>query len=446
MKNHIPFLTATCVLLLAGCTNDQAWMELKEKQEAEAQRLTELQKTIDGLKKSDSPFSLVLTEAPADTVSKGLDFTGIVRVNPSGVALTKDMVALDYISGKQFYPVGPEEGTKASYVKKSDYFSLKGFEADKNASSEVLDGQYVATLTTSAKEAVWDDSRLAFVGAYVDKDGKNQLVSSHPFKTVMMPLPEEGLSPWVYPHASFLIREKKHTPEGAEYFEDNFGTVYVPLDGVVFKTKDDTDGRFYAAENLGGISFALDDDCGASVKMEYDLKKRYVSFVPDTTGNLTWRAFQDSTGIKRQEVKGTMLLKDRWGGVSSYHLNMYWYNSNVLPLHFEGTPEEIKKGIQVDFVEEVKKLGLDYTDLEKARRVTPGYIHRMYNDLTFEPFDDKQQEKGELVLYTTPVPGETYRTEELRTLTVGVSEVDTKMAPVTLSFKLAITLTVKAGS
>ena len=32
-----------------------------------------------------------------------------------------------------------------------------------------------------------------------------------------------------------------------------------------------------------GISFALDDDCEASVKMEYDLKNRYVSFVPDTS-------------------------------------------------------------------------------------------------------------------------------------------------------------------
>ena len=50
---------------------------------------------------------------------------------------------------------------------------------------------------------------MAFVGAYVDKEGKTQLVSSNPFKTVMMPLPEEGLSPWIYPHASFLIQEKK---------------------------------------------------------------------------------------------------------------------------------------------------------------------------------------------------------------------------------------------
>ena len=50
---------------------------------------------------------------------------------------------------------------------------------------------------------------MAFVGAYVDKEGKNQLVSSDPFNMVMMPLPSEGLSPWIYPNASFLIEEKK---------------------------------------------------------------------------------------------------------------------------------------------------------------------------------------------------------------------------------------------
>ena len=69
-------------------------------------------------KKSDTPFSLVVAVPPADTVSKGLDFTSTLRINPSGLAFTKDMIALDYISGKQFYRVEPNE-TKASYVKSS---------------------------------------------------------------------------------------------------------------------------------------------------------------------------------------------------------------------------------------------------------------------------------------------------------------------------------------
>ena len=457
MKNPIICLLGISLAVLAGCVQDDlSWKELidaqqeeldaqKAKQEAEALRLAQLKETIDGLKKSDTPFSLVMAEAPADTVSKGLDFTGLIRVNPSGLTFTKEMLALDYISGKQFFRVDPDAQTKASYIKKPDYFSLKNLEVDKNGSGEALNGQYVTTLTTAAEEAVWNDAHMAFVGAYVDKEGKNQLVSPDPFNTVMMPLPAEGLSPWIYPHASFLINEKKKTAEGKEYFEERFGTVYVPLDKVLFKTKDDSDGRYYTPDNLKDIAFVLDEDCTASVKLDYDLKKRYVSFEPDTTANLTWREFKDSTGIKRQEVRGTMLLKDRWGGVSSYHMKMYWYNTNVITLNYEATEQEIKNGLTVDFSEEVKKLGLVYADMAACRRVLPIPTHHMYNDLAFEDLDDKNPERGELVLYHTPTPGRTYSTNELRSVSVGVSEVDDKFVPITVSFKMVINVMVKAN-
>lgn len=457
MKNHFICLLGISLAVLAGCVQDDlSWKELidaqqeeldaqKAKQEAEALRLAQLKETIDGLKKSDTPFSLVMAEAPADTVSKGLDFTGLIRVNPSGLTFTKEMLALDYISGKQFFRVDPDAQTKASYIKKPDYFSLKNLEVDKNGSGEALNGQYLTTLTTAAEEAVWNDAHMAFVGAYVDKEGKNQLVSSDPFNTVMMPLPAEGLSPWIYPHASFLINEKKKTAEGKEYFEERFGTVYVPLDKVLFKTKDDSDGRYYTPDNLKDIAFVLDEDCTASVKLDYDLKKRYVSFEPDTTANLTWREFKDSTGIKRQEVRGTMVLKDRWGGVSSYHMKMYWYNTNVITLNYEATEQEIKNGLTVDFSEEVKKLGLVYSDMTACRRVLPIPAHHMYNDLAYEAFDDKNPERGELVLYHTPTPGRTYSTNELRSVSVGVSEVDDKFVPITVSFKMVINVMVKAN-
>lgn len=457
MKNPIICLLGISLAVLAGCVQDDlSWKELidaqqeeldaqKAKQEAEALRLAQLKETIDGLKKSDTPFSLVMAEAPADTVSKGLDFTGLIRVNPSGLTFTKEMLALDYISGKQFFRVDPDAQTKASYIKKPDYFSLKNLEVDKNGSGEALNGQYLTTLTTAAEVAVWNDAHMAFVGAYVDKEGKNQLVSSDPFNTVMMPLPAEGLSPWIYPHASFLINEKKKTAEGKEYFEERFGTVYVPLDKVLFKTKDDSDGRYYTPDNLKDIAFVLDEDCTASVKLDYDLKKRYVSFEPDTTANLTWREFKDSTGIKRQEVRGTMVLKDRWGGVSSYHMKMYWYNTNVITLNYEATEQEIKNGLTVDFSEEVKKLGLVYSDMTACRRVLPIPAHHMYNDLAYEAFDDKNPERGELVLYHTPTPGRTYSTNELRSVSVGVSEVDDKFVPITVSFKMVINVMVKAN-
>ena len=450
MKNRIPLIVASCLALLSSCVildDDLSWKELIDSQkEAAEQRLADLQKLIEGLKKNDGPFSLVIAEAPADTVSKGLDFGSTIRVNPSGVAVTKDMLALDYISGKQFYRVDPDKvpGTKASYLKKSDYFYLKEFEADKNASEEVLEGQYKATIGTAAEEAVWDDSNLAFVGAYVDKEGKTQLVSSDPFKTVMMPLPAEGLSPWIYPHASFQIVEKKKTDDGTEYTEPRFGAVYVPLDAVLFKTKDDTDGREYTSENLRDVTFALDEDCTATVKVEYDLKKRYVSFEPDTVGSPAWEAFRDSTGVKRQDVKGTMFLHDRWGGVSTYHLTMSWYNTTTYTINYEATAKEITDGFKVDLSEEVKKLGLSYADMEKCRRVVPIPVHHMAHDLSYEPFDLNNPEKGELVLYDDPVPGKTYTTQELRSIAVGISEIDAMNTPLSVSFRIVLNVTVKA--
>ena len=441
MKYHKLVLAAASLFLVAGC-DDLFQLSVQEELENQDKRLTELQQTLDGIKKSDTPFSLVVAVPPADTVSKGLDFTSTLRINPSGLAFTKDMIGLDYISGKQFYRVEPNE-TKASYVKSSAYFSLKNFEADKNAGEETLDGQYVVTLTTKAQEAVWDDSRMAFVGAYVDKEGKNQLVSSNPFNTVMMPLPSEGLSPWIYPHASYLIQEKKKDDKGAEIIDERFGAVYLPLDGVPFKTKDDSDGRFYTSENLKDVTFVPDEGCDAAVKIDYDLKKRYVSFEPDTTGNLTWRAFNDSTGVKRQEVKGSVIMKDRWGGVSSYHVNMYWYNTYVFPINVEATVDEIKAGIKMNLMEEVNKLGLEYEVMKDCRRVTSIPVHHLYKDLAYEPFDLQKPEEGELILYATPVPRDKYQTQELRSVTINASEVDAMFAPLTVSFKLVINLTIK---
>lgn len=161
------------------------------------------------------------------------------------------------------------------------------------------------------------------------------------------------------------------------------------IDGVAFKTRDDSDGRFYTPENLADVKFVPDEGCDAAVKIDYDLKKRYVSFEPDTTANLTWRAFRDSTGIKRQEVKGSVLLKDRWGGVSS------------IP------------------------------------------IHRLFNDLSYEPQEDTDPEVGDLILYANPVPGETYQTEEIRSVLVNASELDALFSPLTVNFKIVITLLVK---
>lgn len=456
-------LIMSCLMLLAGCFHDDlSWKELLDAQgnklseqeralqeqqarlDAEQRRLDELAGKYDGLKKSDTPFMLVMATNPADTITKSVDFSSLFRVNPSGVAVTKDMIALDCISSKQFFRVEPE--TKASYVKKSDHFSLKNLEVDKNAAGESLDGQYLATLTSASEAAVWDDSRMAFVGAYVDKEGKPQYISSEAFNTVMMPLPAEGLDSWLYPHASFKM--KKTRKEGdTTVQEDTLGMVYVPLDGLTFMTQDKSDARFYSAANLSEVTFLPDEGCTAAVHIDFNQEKHYVSFVPDTTNNETWRQFQDSTGIKRQDVAGTLVLRDRWGGASTCHLVMSWYNTTVFELSYEVTAEEIRKGYPVNFTDEVAKLGLVYSDYAACRRLFPVPVHMVIDGLEYMPDDFSSQtevEKGVLTLYDTPVPGKTYRTQEIRDLRIGVSDIDPKEIPASIRLSFYISVTIKA--
>ena len=451
-------LIMSCLMLLAGCFHDdlswkdlldaqgnklseqeRALQELHARQEAEQRRLDELAGKYDGLKKSDTPFMLVMAQNPADTISKGVDFTALFRVNPSGVAVTQEMIALDCISSKQFFRVEPE--TKASYVKKSDHFSLKNLEVDKNASGETLDGQYLATLTSASEAAVWDESRMAFVGAYVDKEAKPQYISSEAFNTVMMPLPAEGLDSWSYPHASFMMKIIRRDGETTTE-EDTLGMVYVPLDGLTFKTKDGSDVRFYSAENLSEVTFMPDEGCTAAVNIDFNQEKHYVSFAPDTTNNETWRQFQDSTGIKRQDVSGTLLLRDRWGGASTLHLVMSWYNTTSFELSYEVSAEDIRKGFPVDFTEEVAKAGMVYSDYDACRRLFPLPVHMVQEGLEFMP-DGYTDEKGVLTLYETPVPGQTYRTQEIRDIRVGVSDIDVKELPVSVRFSFYINVIIK---
>lgn len=427
--------------LLTGCVQeDLSWKDqLKEQQEqldAQQKRLDELSGKYDGLKKSETPFMLVMVDNPVDTVTKGLDFNSLFRVNPSGIQLTKEMIALDCVSSKRFFSTAPN--TKASYIKPSESFSLKDLAADKNASGELLEGQYVATLTSATEETVWDESRMAFVGAYVDKEGKAQYISSEVFKTVMMPLPHEGLDLWAYPHASLYIKQKG---------EESLGAVYIPMDGKAFTSSAESESRFYSSNNLSGASFALDEGCTAPVSLEFIEKKHYLKFTPDTTGSETWRAFCDTTKLKRQIVSGTLSLKDRWGGESWMHLQMAWYNKNLVSLSYEVSAEELVKGFHLDLTEVFNAYGLDAQDLNACYRPFP------------TSGMDPSEEDGNLNLYfqdgadnpssaivnieATPIPGKTYSTRASVCYGIFVqnsSDADDAVPCVILNIELKVTI------
>jgi len=436
--NKTAVFFAAGLALLAGCVKDDlSWRALLS---VEKQKQEELAEKVEGLQKSNTPFMLVMVDVPQDTVSKGVDFASLFRVNPSGVQLTKEMIALDCVSSKQFFPVQSQSSnTKASYVTPSEHFSIKELAVDKNAAGEPREGQYLATLTTSSEEIVWDDSRMAFVGAYVDHEGKTQCVSSDVFQTVMMPLPHEGMDLWMYPHASLIIKENQ---------KDTLGSVYLPLDSKTFQMKGGGETRRYTSDMLFEASFALDEGCTAPVTLKFDDKRHFLRFTPDTTGNETWRALQDTTVLKRQDVTGILSLKDRWGGESSLHLKMSWYNVRQLALEYEVSAEDIQKGYPFDLAEPLKPYGIVQEEVLTCRRFTPfvgedaseegGLIEALFQDL-------KDLSKGTLrIMNETPVPGKTYSTRLLVTYFISVNEDDIRDTEATALLTVDINVTVKS--
>lgn len=407
MKKIAVIVTAS-LMLLAGCVKDD--LSWRAQLSVEKQSREELDKKVEELQKSNTPFMLVMVDSPVDTVTKGMDFTSRFRVNPSGVQLTKEMIALDCISSKRFFSTAPNTtaGTKASYIQPSKAFGLKDLAADKNAAGETLDGQYLATLTSATEETVWDESRMAFVGAYVDQEGKTQYVSSEVFQTVMVPLPHEGLDIWTYPHASLYIKQKG---------KETLGSIYIPLDGKAFTSSAESESRFYSSDNLVGASFALDEGCTAPVSLEFIEKKHHLQFTPDTTGSETWRAFRDTTELKRQIVSGTLSLKDRWGGESKLHLQMAWYNKRHVTLNYEVSAEELVKDWHVDLSEALKAYGLNQEDLAACFRPFPNNVEESQEEdghmtMTFPSGADKLND-AVINFADIPVPGKTYSTHSL---------------------------------
>ena len=159
-------------------------------------RVKALEDVVAGLKVSDALFGFV-NYAQADTITKGLPYLFLFRVNPSGVPFTKDMVVLDNMSSKKFLYT-PE--TRASYITESKNFVADSLGKSRTAANEETDGQYVLRLKTTETRNLIDDNIFSLVGAYLDKEKKVQYVSSTPFQLVMMPKPAPGES--AFPCAS----------------------------------------------------------------------------------------------------------------------------------------------------------------------------------------------------------------------------------------------------
>lgn len=370
-------------------------------------RVKALETIVGGLRVSNIPYGLVFIENPADTMTKGETMQMRFRINPSGVKFTKDMLLLDCFSSLCFSRKDP--GTRASYVKSSEHFSISSLEADKDAAGSTLDGQYVLKMAAAANDAVWDESILAFVGAYKDHEGKIQYFSTQSYPVVMMPRPDEGLNPWYYPNATFQSQISGKNQDGNSYVLDTLGAVFFALDGVDFIDKEKKTSRRYSAGFLKDAVFTPDAGY-PPLHAILDTDRHYVRFYPDTTGNDIWRAFQDQNGTAHQDVKGTVTLTDRWGATASYQLSMAWYNTINLVENVTVKMSDLNLQnpiVSVDMTESFKSAGYDASLIKDGMRIQSFDIYSVNwdSDFVFEPVFRQNSRILNLELHGTIVPG-----------------------------------------
>lgn len=363
-------------------------------------RVKSLEQAVAGLKVSDQIFGFV-NYAQADTITKGLPYLFLFRVNPSGVPFTKDMVVLDNMSSKKFL-YSPE--TRASYITESKNFVPDSLGKSRNAANEETDGQYVLRLKTTETRNLIDDNVFSLVGAYQDKEQKVQYVSSTPFQLVMMPTPEEGLTYWGYAHGNVTFGQMKSVKvpsqsgqpsqpgqpgqpgqDGQQGQDDNFinvwtetlGSICYSFDHRTYRNeKDDSDTRTYSCKNIRSFTFEGNSKKDSIVIMEPHRDSGYVRFIPDTT-KAEWAALLDTTKHTTLKVSGKIHAFDRYGGSSTFPVEMTWYSryTDTLTVNlkvadfFETTADgEKRKAVQIDVNDMFKKRGFIVPEVNNLYR------------------------------------------------------------------------------
>ena len=344
-------------------------------------RVKALEDLVAGLKVSDSVFGFVMY-TQKDTITKGLKFPITFRVNPSGVPFTKDMVVLDNMSSTKFLV---EEDVKASYITESKNFYVDSLGKTRNASEEEMDGQYFARMANKDTRNMIDDNLFSLVGAYRDKNDVVQYVSSNPFQVVMMPTPEEGLYPWLYAHGSATRLVQVITPEvpaegdtpaqeGRSYFKEELGSITFSLDSRSYKQENGTAKQSYSTKKyIRTLSFEGDTKADSIVIFQPVKDSGFVRFIPDTS-KAEWAALLDTTKLASLKVKGKIVAADRFGGASSFPVEMTWYSRHIDTVDVVKkvsdfyTADGTKQPVYLDLESEFEKLGFYYLEVDSARR------------------------------------------------------------------------------
>lgn len=351
---------------------DKEVADLNNKISGLEKRVKALEDMVSGLKVSDAIFGFVSYAQP-DTITKGLPYLTTFRLNPSGVPFSLNMVVLDNMSSKKYLY---RPATKASYITESKNFVPDSLGKTRNAANEETDGQYFLRLKTTEKRNLIDDNIFSLVGAYRDKESKIQYVSSTPFSLVMMPTPEEGLSQWSYSHGNVTHAEAKSIKlpgkEGEQPGEEQYIEVWTETLGDICYSFDhrnyvnetnENDTRTYSCENLRSFVYEGNSAKDSIIIFEPHRDSGYVRFLPDTT-RAEWSALLDTTKHSTLKISGKIHAFDRYGGSSTFPVEMTWYSRytdtltvNVKSADFFEADGVTRKSVEVNLEQILKKRG-----------------------------------------------------------------------------------------
>ena len=353
---------------------------LKETVEGIEKRLATLEAMVGGLRVSNAVFGFVTYMNQTDTITKGLKYPFLFRVNPSGVKFTQDMVVLDNMSNKKFLRVT----TKASYVTPSTNFVVDTLARTRNASNQEQEGQYQLFLKTTETRNMIDDNTFSLVGAYRDNESKVQYVSSNPFGLVMMPTPAEGLDAWGYLRGQVTHAELVSTPDPndadktIDAWKETIGEICYSFDRTLYRNeKDDSDTRNYSVDNLRSFQWEGDTAADSIVIFEPVRDSAFVRFLPDTS-RIEWGALLDTTQLSSLTVSGKIIAFDRYGGSSEFPVKMIWYSRFADTLTFnmnvsdfwkdngDGTESRVRP--ELDIKKELEDRGYVFSDIQASVR------------------------------------------------------------------------------
>ena len=284
MKKYLFYFSAIAMAALAtGCTKD-GWKD-----------------DVEALKKP-TPSGIVLLDVSAVTAVKGTSFELRLRVNPSGVEVTKENLELDLRNSDTYVQYDPSEQTgaaaqsKAGYVTPSDYYGIVGVEADRNAAGEPLDGQWIVTVATRGEGNFRNVADLYLVVNYTDAAGVARQVSSPGLPVQIVPTADEGLELRYSLVQNFRTGDGKLNPY-ILYVDVN---AYRNAAGEVWYY----DRRFVTPSAvIDGGALVMD----ASTLFD----KYYISFTPDE-GNALW-ADLEAGQVKKATTEVPVTLTD-FGG------------------------------------------------------------------------------------------------------------------------------------